>query len=289
MSYEKLSSPPVSFTMLPKSEEEQVTMATGAVVDAEKMANLGLLLAGLAHEINNPASFVHNSALNLQHRMEHFQEFLLSLSEEGDSEFHALLQEKLSPMIASIDTLIHGVERILDIVSNVQMFQRQQSSVVSPTLDTIGEGLRKTIALVQPTYKNEVNFVCTILDDPPISAWHLQLNQVFLNLAVNACQAIHQKKMALELGDDFQGLLEVSTTIVGKQLHVVFKDNGLGVETTMMERIFEPYFSTKSPGEGTGLGLTISYEIVERHKGSMEVESTRGKGTCFTVKLPLPV
>lgn len=285
MSYDKLSSPTGSFTTLPKSEDKQeVVSDTDAIADAEKMANLGLLLAGLAHEINNPASFVHNSALNLRHRMESFQEFLLSLSDEQDSEFNSLLREKLSPMLSSIDTIAHGVERILNIVSNVQLFQRKQYQS-SPELGQIGDGLRKTIALVQPTYKDKIDFDYDLKDDPHILGWHLQLHQAFLNLAVNACQAMQNKAKEEE---GYQGSLHVKSQVVGTQLQVIFTDNGPGISPELQAEIFEPFFSTKAPGEGTGLGLTISHEIIERHGGLLELESEVGKGTTFTVSLPLP-
>lgn len=285
MSYDKLSSPTGSFTTLPKSEDKQeVVSDADAIADAEKMANLGLLLAGLAHEINNPASFVHNSALNLRHRMESFQEFLLSLSDEQDSEFNSLLREKLSPMLSSIDTIAHGVERILNIVSNVQLFQRKQYQS-SPELGQIGDGLRKTIALVQPTYKDKIDFDYDLKDDPHILGWHLQLHQAFLNLAVNACQAMQNKAKEEE---GYQGSLHVKSQVVGTQLQVIFTDNGPGISPELQAEIFEPFFSTKAPGEGTGLGLTISHEIIERHGGLLELESEVGKGTTFTVSLPLP-
>ncbi len=251
-------------------------------VQTEKMANLGLLLAGLAHEINNPASFAHNGALNLRRRIEQFHAFLLELAGEGEaSEFNSLLIEKLTPMLSSVETVLDGVERIQEIVQNVQMFTRQDQPALCH--DSIAAGLQKTLSLVQPTYP-AISFVCEVMDNPKLEGWHFQLNQVFMNLAVNACQSI-SKRIEME-GGEFSPQLRVVVQVEDAFLQIRFFDNGCGISTEQQQRIFEPFFTTKSSRNGTGLGLAISQEIIELHKGKIKVESTPGKGSCFTVSIP---
>ncbi len=147
------------------------------------------------------------------------------------------------------------------------------------------DNLKSTLPIVRANFKKEIDFQTDYEEDPMVSCFPAQLNQVFLNLAVNACQAIvKQKKSSTH---QKTGLLKVKTSILEKWLQISFEDNGIGISEEVINNIFDPFYTTKPVGEGTGLGLSISHGIIERHGGKIEVTSTLDKGSIFSVFLPL--
>ena len=149
---------------------------------------------------------------------------------------------------------------------------------------SVTEGLRTTLALVEANFKTQVEFVTEFRADPLLECSLAQLNQVFMNLAINACQA-----MISSPRDEQQApnKLEVSTFVSNDQLMIQFRDNGPGMPEEIKKQIFDPFFTTKQVGEGTGLGLSISFGIIERHKGKILIDSVPGVGSTFTVSLPI--
>ena len=146
------------------------------------------------------------------------------------------------------------------------------------------EGLAATLNLVRAKFKEQVEFNCEFKADPVLQCWPAQLNQVFMNLAINGCQAIIA---APQNEKSASGRLFVSTFVEGENFGICFRDNGAGMSAEVKMRVFDPFFTTKPVGEGTGLGLSISYGIVEKHGGRIEVESSPGAGSTFTILLPL--
>ena len=139
--------------------------------------------------------------------------------------------------------------------------------------------------LVFPNFKRRVTFKNHLEDNLTLMGWQAELGQVFVNLMVNACHAIVEKQE--QTGDETPGLLEVETTLQGMYLIITIRDSGKGMDSETREHIFEPFFTTKPTGKGTGLGLAIVHEIIDKHEGTIEVVSEAGKGTTFTIQLPV--
>jgi PAS domain S-box-containing protein len=263
------------------------------VVQSEKLASLGMLSAGVAHEINNPLAYIANnlavlerdiaSLLMLVSTYEQAHELLAAhrpgiLAEIGrlndDCDF-AYIKENLDKILASTR---QGVKRVAEIVSNLRGFVRLDRAAadqvdvheaLSSALDMIRGRLQRRRISVEERKGNI----------PPIPASPVQINQVFLNLLVNAMQAIE----AMHRED---GRIVIGTRNQGKEVIVEITDNGCGIPAEVLPQIFNPFFTTKDVGDGTGLGLSITHGIVQDHGGRMEVESTPGQGTCFRVILP---
>ncbi len=250
------------------------------LVSAEKMASLGVLAAGVAHEINNPIAFV---KANARHMRSYFDDLLalLDLWREG-AEKAARREEKsldLPQFVIDVEEMasqtIEGVERVERIVSGLKSFahpdtQKTRQAEVSDLLDNaalLTQGKWRTRLSVEKAY-DVVETVCCIPS---------QLEQVFMNLLINAAQAAPNGELRT---------LTISTHPTERGVAVVFRDDCGGIPDAIVDRIFEPFFTTKDIGEGTGLGLAISYNIIEGHGGTLRVETEAGQGTTFTIELP---
>ncbi len=265
-------------------QHEQLQQAQAQLVQSEKMASLGVLVAGVAHEINNPINFVHSGSNNLKNRLDQLETFIYRLAGDDVSpSIREALEEKFRPLHQNLGAIQEGSGRIKGIVQDLRTFSRLEDGEQQAT--SVVEGLQATLTLVHANYSDQMEFRYDFQDNPAIECWPAQLNQVFMNLAVNACQAVVNK--TAQCGDTSPGLLIISTFIQDNHLAVRFDDNGCGMPKELQKRIFEPFFTTKSVGDGTGLGLSISYGIVEQHHGRIEIDSEVGKGTRFTVFLPL--
>ncbi len=267
-----------------ENQHQQLKETQAQLVQSEKMASLGVLVAGVAHEINNPTNFVHNGAHNLKSFLDQLHTFIYKLAGDDVSPaIRSALEERFFPLHQNLEAIFDGTERIQTIVQDLRTFsrldeaERKEASVVA--------GLKSTITLVRSNFKKQVEFVCDFQTDPLILCWPAQLNQLFLNLAVNGCQAILEKQQHSEL--PFVGQMKVSTFLKDHELGIRIQDNGCGMSQDVQKRIFEPFFTTKRIGEGTGLGLSISYGILEKHQGRVEIESVLGSGTTFMIWLPL--
>jgi signal transduction histidine kinase len=264
--------------------------AQGQLVLQEKMAGLGTLTAGVAHEINNPTNFIHVAAQIQQMDIAEFEQFVAGLIEADEAP--QILQgfnERFSKLSVNVATMLNGTERIKGIVKDLRSFTRVDKSEKKKV--RLSECLISTVNLVRTSWVEKVEFITEFADDPEFECWPALLNQVFMNLLVNGCQAIDEKfshdlppNQAQERGKLWVRLHFSPTR---DALIIDFEDNGVGIDPTIRARIMEPFFTTKEVGSGTGLGLSITFGIVENHGGSLELTSTLGEGSCFTITLPL--
>lgn len=254
------------------------------LVLSEKMASLGTLTAGVAHEINNPVNFAHAGAQVLQSEVRQLRQFLLHLAgDNADPDILDALNGRIDRLLQRADTIVEGTSRIRELVKDLRSFSRLGEA--EKKIVPCNEILLSTIHLVRSQYSRSAKILCTLPADPRIECWPAQLGQVFMNIVVNACQAIEQKWTSRRL--DGTGLLEISNNIEHGHVVYRFTDNGSGIPAALLGRIFEPFFTTKTVGEGTGLGLSISYGIVKKHHGDIEVQSLEGQGSTFLLRLPL--
>jgi signal transduction histidine kinase len=262
----------------------QLTAAQEELVLREKMASVGTLTAGMAHEINNPANFVHVGAQLLRTDLERFHQLLYSLmSEDVDGAVRAKFEERFTALYERIGTISTGTVRICELVKNLRTFSRLDEAdwkVVDPV-----DGLISTIQLVSPQFADQIEFTTALAFRPVIECAPAQLNQVFMNVIVNACQAIQTRRQN-DPGAP-PGVLHVSSRQDGNYCLLEFEDNGCGISEDVLDHIFEPFFTTKEVGSGTGLGLSISFAIIQQHRGNISARSSTGKNTLVSIRLPL--
>jgi signal transduction histidine kinase/ligand-binding sensor domain-containing protein len=263
----------------------QLKEKQGELLQQAKIASLGTLTAGVAHEINNPANFAHVGAFNLGNQLVEFQQYLLRLAgDDAPEDLVRSLQGKFDMLGASLAAIREGTTRIRDLVKDLRTFSRLDEADWKAV--AIADSLRATINLVRTHYAGEVEIRCELTANPVLECWPAQLNQVFMNLIVNACQAISGRPAAVRAAHP--GLLLIRSRIVDTWLVFEFEDNGGGIAQDVIERIFDPFFTTKTVGDGMGMGLSICVGIIEKHHGTITVTSVEGEGSCFTLKLPLP-
>jgi two-component system NtrC family sensor kinase len=257
------------------------------LLQQEKMASIGQLAAGVAHEINNPMGFVTSNLGSLGKYLARLEEFLVRQSEvvarcaasvEGSELAELRKALKVDFILHDASSLIResldGAARVRTIVQNLKSFSRvDQAQECSADINRC---LEDTINIVW----NELKYKCEVKkeygDLPPTYCFPQQLNQVFMNLLVNAAQAIAER-----------GTITIRTWQEGDEIRVAVGDSGCGIPPENLSRLFEPFFTTKEVGKGTGLGLSITYDIVKKHGGRIEVASEPGKGATFTVCLPI--
>ncbi len=267
-------------------QQEELIRKQRQLVIQEKMASLGTLTAGIAHEINNPVNFAYGSVQNLVVDLERFREFFFDLAgPDADEEIVEAFREKMDPLFEHSETIIEGTRRISGIVKELQTFSRMDEADIKHV--SLVDGLESTISLVKSSFAASVTFVCRFDDPLEIECWPAEMNQVFMNLIINGCQAIVEKQRSngLKAGET----LTITTFKEDGCAVVRFQDEGCGMTPEVRGRIFDPFFTTKPVGEGSGLGLSISYEVVKKHKGRIEVTSHVGVGTTMTIFLPLDV
>jgi len=258
--------------------------AHNQLLQSEKMASIGSLAAGVAHEINNPIGFVASNLGSLSSYLEDLFTVIDSYSQEltalKPNSQSAQLAKELDLTYLKDDTHIllgecmDGIQRVKRIVQDLKDFSHVDHGEWIVT--NIHQGLDSTLNIVN----NEIKYKATVEKRygqiPDIVCIGSQLNQVFMNLLVNAAHAIVN-----------QGKITVETGVVGQEVFVKISDTGSGIKPENLNRIFDPFFTTKPVGKGTGLGLSLSYGIVKRHNGRIAVESELGKGSTFTVWLPI--
>jgi len=264
------------------------------VVQSEKLASLGMLSAGVAHEINNPLAYIANnlavlerdigSLLTLVATYEKADDLLASSRPELLGEINRLneecdflyIKENLDKILGSTR---QGVKRVADIVHNLRGFARLDRAAIDQI--DIHEAVSSALEMIRGRLQHRhISVVEQKGELPLVSASPVQINQVFLNLLVNAMQAI-------EATHQENGRIVIRTQCNSKDVIIEIADNGCGIPAEVLPQIFDPFFTTKSVGDGTGLGLSITHGIVQDHGGRMEVESTPGRGTCFRVILPV--
>jgi two-component system NtrC family sensor kinase len=268
------------------SQKTELVRLQAQLIQSEKMASLGQLAGGVAHELNNPAGFIHSNMESLDQFAADLRQLLgvyerVPLSPEFASQVNAIKQsigfENLLPEMSSIiDDCSEGARRIRDIVLNLRTFSRLDDAEVKQI--DINEGIDSTIRLLSEYYcSNQITLERDYAAVPPVECLAGRLNQVWMNLLTNAAQAIGRGP----------GKVRIVTRVRDEMVVVSISDTGAGIKPEDMKRVFDPFFTTKPVGEGTGLGLSIIYGIVEKHGGRITVESQPGEGTTFTTEIPL--
>ena len=277
-----------------ESAYHELKSAHVRVLQQEKMASIGLLAAGVAHEINNPIGFIISNLNSLDKYARKIADFVAMQCEKveecaarGDAQCERAIKElqekkramKIDYVLDDLSKLVgeslEGAERVAKIVRNLKTFSRVEALDVRSAAD-LNAGLESTINIIW----NELKYKAVVKKEygslPSIECNLGQLNQVFMNILMNAGQAIEK-----------QGTITVRTWGDQGMVYVEISDTGTGIPADRMPRIFEPFFTTKEVGEGTGLGLSIAYDIVKKHNGEITVASEAGKGTTFTIAIPV--
>lgn len=265
----------------------ELKQAQVQLLQSEKMASIGQLTAGIAHELNNPIGFVSANSVALKQDVEEFQELLnqLKIFKASPTKtnrqklfdlYDSLDIEYLDQEILElVDSIIRGATRTKDIVTSLRIFSRNTTEEFDPA--DINEGLDSTLTILNSQFMDRIQVHRDYNDLPLVRCQITKINQVFLNIINNAVQAIEGK-----------GHIYIQTrTTDHKTVQITIRDTGKGIPPAIQKRIFEPFFTTKEVGKGTGLGLSISYSIIEQHSGKIEVESMEGEGATFLVELPL--
>ncbi|MDA8141787.1 MAG: response regulator [Desulfobacteraceae bacterium] len=278
---------------------QQLALTRNQMLQSEKMAAIGQLSAGVAHEINNPTGFVSNNLNTLKEYQQGIATLIglyrqlgdLLQAESNPSTFSSGLMEKLNAvakleqelkidfLLGDITDLIsdclEGTRRIKKIVADLKHFVHPGEDAWQ--LVDINEGLTTTLNVVNHEIKYRAVVETELSELPMVNGYPQELNQVFMNLLVNAAQAM-----------DKNGRIRIKSRLCDRWAEVIVQDTGCGIPAENLSKIFEPFFTTKEAGKGTGLGLYIVRNIVEKHKGSIDVESKIGEGTTFTIHLPVP-
>ncbi|MDM9586191.1 MULTISPECIES: GAF domain-containing protein [unclassified Nostoc] len=275
------------------------------LIQGEKMAGLGQLLAGVAHEINNPISFIFGNLIHLNEYTEELlkvvklyrqsSSILPTIQEQIDKSDLDFLIEDLPKTLESMKV---GTERICDIVLSLRNFSRTDEAELKPV--DIHEGLDSTLLILGHRLKNNnerpaIEIIKQYDNLPLLECYPAQLNQVFMNLLSNSIDALEEKFNTIQ--QRYLKLLQtcpripltiwINTQTINNQIVIRIADNGLGIPEEVRSHIFDPFFTTKAPGKGTGLGLSISHQIVvEKHHGQMKCSSKPGEGTEFLIEIP---
>jgi signal transduction histidine kinase len=268
------------------------------IIQQEKMATIGQLAAGVAHEIKNPTGFVDSNLVSLQdymtkinHLVDGYKQVFQHLNANPSE---AALSADVAAMVGAVQAeaeqididylqediqdLIQdcreGTRRIKKIVLDLKAFAHPGEEQLQ--LADINKGLKSTLNVVNTEIKYKAKVITDLGDIPMVECFPQELNQVFMNLLTNAAQAMETR-----------GEIRVSTRRLAEQVRIEISDTGVGIEPANLSKIFDPFFTTKAVGKGTGLGMHIAYNIIQKHNGAIQVESTPGEGTTFTIDLPV--
>ncbi|HOI50791.1 MAG TPA: ATP-binding protein [Azonexus sp.] len=261
--------------LLHKVEEAQQQL-----LQSEKMAAIGQLAAGVAHEINNPIGFVNSNLSSLKHYVEQLLS-VIAAYEGGNAEAIGaarraadldFLREDLPALLAESQ---EGLGRVTRIVQDLKDFSRVDQTERQHA--DLNAAMQSTLNVVRNELKYKADVILELGEIPEVDCVPAQINQVFMNLLVNAAQAIQE-----------HGRITVRSGVAGERVWFEVEDTGRGMSDAVRQRIFEPFFTTKPVGKGTGLGLSISYDIiVKKHRGYIDVDSEPGKGSRFRIWLPI--
>lgn len=283
---------------------DELNHTQAQLLQTEKMSSLGLLVGGVAHEINNPINFIHSNlpflkryagalleivSLYQKHYPQSSPE-IQSFAQAADLPF---LQEDLPKILDSMDI---GTGRIRQMVASLRNFSRVDEAELKAV--DVHEGIRNTLLLLRYRLKaNEHRPAIQVNEDygvlPPVECYPSQLNQCFMNLLANAIDAIDEAYMLNDYvkaaGVNLGPAIDIKTLMVNDaQVKILISDTGIGIPEPLRQRILEPFFTTKPAGKGTGMGLSISYKIIaERHSGQLHFCSDVGKGTAWTIQIPV--
>jgi signal transduction histidine kinase len=263
------------------------------MVEQEKMASLGQLTAGIAHEINNPINFVTSNVrplkrdidliIEMNNRIEEVSSTGLDAETKKESIAKIKTEYDFTYLVQEIDFLLKGIEegskRTAEIVKGLRIFSRVDEDDIK--FADIHEGLDSTLIITNNLLDNKIEITKDYCIAPKIECYPGKLNQVFLNIISNGIYAIKEK-----FGDTNGGVISISTKLKSNTFEIELTDNGVGMTDETVKKIFEPFYTTKPVGEGTGLGMSIVYNTIAKHNGTISVQSELGKGTKFIINIP---
>lgn len=269
---------------------EKLEETKSQLLQSEKMASIGQLSAGVAHEINNPVGFIKSNFSSLKHyskelntTIEKYMKVLESIDSDKVREAINSINDEhdVDFVTEDIDNLLNesfdGITRIEDIVKSLKHFSRSDTNEWEEA--DINAGIESTLKVVAHELKYLADIEKNFGDLPLVQCLPMQVNQVVMNLLVNAAQAID--------ADQKDGKVSIVTAVQGDNVLIKVEDNGKGIDEKTIAKIFDPFFTTKDVGEGTGLGLSLSYSIIQKHNGEISADSSIGEGTTFTISLPV--
>ncbi|OLF74791.1 histidine kinase [Pseudoalteromonas haloplanktis] len=266
-----------------KEMEEKQSNIEQVLINSEKMASLGQMAAGVAHEINNPLSYIVSNIQNLAYNLEQFSHLINTLKAEKaitqqtlvDTLQHYQFDELQTDSSDIIAEMTEGADRVKEIVQGLRQFAHPDQTQIGDI--DITELIDNTLRVAWNEIKYNANVEKNYNTEPVIiTGRSTQLSQVFLNLFFNAAQAICDKV----------GVISITTKADKKNAYITIADNGSGIDEDKLNKIFDPFYTTKPIGQGTGLGLAISKAIIEQHSGQIRVESQLNQGTVFYITLP---
>ncbi len=268
-----------------ESAYQELTRAQQQLVHSEKMASLGLLVASVAHELNNPISFVHGNLEFIGEYTDRLATVIDAYSGAGRDDppsrragdrqkEKARVGNTLKILRELIASCREGTERVKKIVLDLRTFSHANDT--GPVLADLHEGIESTLNLLVKEYRDRITVHRDYAKLPAVECYSGQINQVFMNLLLNATQAIPEK-----------GEVWIRTALEEERVTITIRDNGSGIPEPELHRIFDPFFTTKPVGAGTGLGLSITYGVIEKHGGAIRVKSQVNVGTEFIIELPL--
>lgn len=272
------------------------------MLQSEKMSSLGQLVAGVAHEINNPVSFIHG---NVEHAREYIEDLLnlIAMYENCYPEPAPAIQAVVKDidldfvrddLPKTLNSMQIGSDRIREIVLSLRNFSRLDEAEIKAV--DIHNGIDSTLVILNHrlaanSERPQIQVIKNYAPLPKVECFAGLLNQVFMNILANAIDALDEKsrQQTVQERQDDLGQIAISTAFVGEDgIEIAIADNGLGISPEIKSQIFDPFFTTKAIGKGTGMGMSISYKIiVERHGGSLGCSSTIGQGTTFTIQIPI--
>lgn len=272
-----------------KELNSKLSDAQSKLIQSEKLASIGQLAAGVAHEINNPIGFIFSNFGTLEQYLDDLFQ-MLDAYEEAEAhigEGNALARIRqlkaeldIKYLKEDIPNLMgesrDGIQRVRKIVQDLKDFSRVDARQEWEGVD-LHAGIDSTLNIVNNEIKYKADVVKHYGPLPEVQCLPSEMNQVFMNLLVNAAHAITAER----------GTITISTGVEGANAWVEVADTGAGIAPENLQRIFDPFFTTKPVGKGTGLGLSLSYGIVQKHGGRMEVSSELGVGTRFRVTIPI--
>jgi signal transduction histidine kinase len=257
------------------------------LIQSEKMATVGLLAAGIAHEINNPVNYINGGILVLRKSFTKFKRYFNAYKEifnksEIDPQGYPQLpdEQQIEKLIESSEdmfiTIEEGIDKTTKIVQSIRVFSSNSENVFTEI--DINAMLDHILKLLSGNYKDRIEIIRDYAPQSKIIGVSVNIQQIFVNLLTNAIQAIPEKGTIW---------IKIQQNEEQNSLIISIKDDGIGIDQKIKEKIFDPFFSTKDVGKGTGLGLYLTYRYIEQHHGKIRVISEPGKGTEFIISLPI--